>query len=69
MIIENRLKGVNSDSPSFIVECDQCGNPSRKQGKDHGEAADKARAEGFITIPGASKASPRSWLCLKCSKA
>jgi hypothetical protein len=51
----------------LVVECDHCGAHSKRTGRDPGEAAEKARLEGFITIPGASIGSPKSWLCQTCS--
>lgn len=56
------------DSSVLVVQCDQCGLATKRPGRDHGEAAEKARAEGYITIPGATIGSPKSWLCLSCTK-
>lgn len=63
-VSQNRL--VAGDS-LLVVKCDQCDNSANRAGKDYGEAADKARDEGFITIPGAKQSSPKSWLCPRCA--
>jgi len=67
MIVTNVNKVC--DGSLLVVECDQCGLHAKKAGRDPGEASEKARSEGFITIRGATIASPKSWLCLKCSGA
>lgn len=52
--------------PAYVVECDCCPKRARKCDKDPGEAAEKARKEGFDTVRGADAVSPRKWLCLSC---
>jgi len=65
-INQKNSSNLNDDDYFFIVNCDRCDKAAKKCAKDHGAAADNARAEGFITIPGAKSTSPRSWLCMTC---
>lgn len=58
---------IFTESGTVVVECDNCEAHCKKVAKDPGQAAENARNEGFITIPGATISSPRSWLCTTCS--
>jgi hypothetical protein len=53
--------------PAKIVKCDSCGSVAKKPGSDFGEAALKAKKEGFKTVH-KGLGEPMGWWCGKCSK-
>lgn len=46
---------------AWVVKCDKCGKTSIGSGIDPGEAAEKARKEGFKTVPRGP--FPADWVC------
>ena len=51
----------------MVVVCDFCGKMASRAGNGMGEAADRARAEGFSLVKGSKLSDPMKWSC-GCNK-
>ena len=56
-----------ASEPAQVVSCDFCGTSAKATGEDAGIAAEKARKEGFVTVPGTLASDPKFWACRKCN--
>lgn len=70
MIIEHPTVRYRTNSPypfheeaAQVVQCDFCRRTAWMCGKDAGEAADKARKEGFKLVRGDKLSDPKKWSC------
>jgi len=52
----------------WVVSCDTCRTKAKRDAEDPGDAAERARKEGFITKP-MGRGEPMSWVCPKCNSA
>lgn len=52
----------------FQVQCDFCKDFCHKASADIGEAAEKARKEGWATVRTGKLGSPKKWGCPCCLK-
>lgn len=48
----------------WYCTCQRCGKQARA-GRTPGDAADEARAAGFLTVPAKRLTDPASWFCTK----
>lgn len=51
----------------WVVACDTCRTRAKRDAADPGDAAERARKEGFQTRP-MGLGEPMSWICSKCNK-
>jgi hypothetical protein len=50
----------------WVVSCDTCRTKAKRDAEDPGDAAERARKEGFTTKP-MGRGEPMAWVCPKCN--